>query len=46
MIVWITGPSASGKSTINYKVVESLQKHKKFLKVVGILQMCEKSTKL
>ena len=24
MIVWITGPSASGKSTINYKVVESL----------------------
>ena len=24
MIIWITGPSASGKSTINYKVVEGL----------------------
>ncbi len=24
MIIWITGPSASGKSTINYKIVESL----------------------
>jgi cytidylate kinase len=24
MIVWITGPSASGKSTINFKVVEEL----------------------
>lgn len=24
MIVWITGPSASGKSTINYEVVKSL----------------------
>ena len=24
MIIWITGPSASGKSTINYKVIEGL----------------------